>query len=103
MIVTDDRPQESPADALQGGLFHLHKAASLGSLVALCMLARIHSGLEPTTTQFSHMCKLAKESGNLEVFPEMAFTYTKLAAERGVAPACAALANAYATDEVTRA
>ncbi|GAX82885.1 hypothetical protein CEUSTIGMA_g10311.t1 [Chlamydomonas eustigma] len=96
-LLPELRPQESPEDAMKGGLFHLQHAASMGCRVALCMLARVHSGLEPTITQFAHLIKVAKQSGDLELYPEMAFLYARLAAERGVAAACAAVAHAYAT------
>jgi len=97
VLLPELRPLESPEDALKGALFHLHYAASLGCLHALCMLARVHCGLEPTVTQYAHMIKVAKQSGDLVTYPQLSFAYTKLAADRGVMGACLALAHAYTT------
>ena len=44
--------------------------------------------------------QLAKQAGCLDLYPDLAFKYAKLAAERGVTAACAAVAHAYATGQV---
>jgi hypothetical protein len=56
-----------------------------------------HMGLQPSSTQLSHLLAAARASGELKQLPCMALRYTQLAAERGIASAAAALAYAYTT------
>jgi hypothetical protein len=54
-------------------------------------------GLQPSSTQLSHLLAAARASGELKQLPCMALRYTQLAAERGITSAAAALAYAYTT------
>jgi hypothetical protein len=56
-----------------------------------------HMGLQPSSTQLSHLLAAARGSGELKQLPCMALRYAQLAAERGIASAAAALAYAYKT------
>jgi len=48
---------EDPDDARSGGLFHLQRSAAMGCALAQCTLARAHTGLEPSGTQFAYLVK----------------------------------------------
>jgi len=56
-----------------------------------------HLGLEPSSTQLSHLLKEARAAGEFKQHPQLALRYTQLAAERGIRGAAAALSHAYAT------
>eukprot|EP00798_Chlamydomonas_sp_ICE-L_P013525 gene13525-19392_t len=64
---------------------------------AICTLARIHTGLDPVLTQTAHLVKTAKISGDVVIFPELAFAYAKAAAKGGIVAAMASVAHTYAT------
>uniref|UniRef100_A0A383WC16 Alpha-type protein kinase domain-containing protein n=1 Tax=Tetradesmus obliquus TaxID=3088 RepID=A0A383WC16_TETOB len=93
------RPAEDPDDARSGGLFHLVTAAAKGLALAQLVLACGHMGLQPSSTQLSHLLAAARDSGELKQLPCMALRYTQLAAERGIASAAAALGYAYTTGD----
>jgi len=95
VLLPETRPAEDPEESLKGALFHLYFAASLGSVVALAIVARMHSGVEPEGTAWAHLTKTALKKGELVVHPEVALRAATLAAERGVAGAAAAVAHAY--------
>jgi len=96
VLLPDIRPEEDPDDALRGGLFHLQFAASQGCVLAMCMLARCHAGLEPVVTSYAYMMKRATDAGEFVAYPEIAFRYAQLAADRGIkaAQVCGAALDA---------
>eukprot|EP00878_Enallax_costatus_P024193 GHUV01025797.1.p1 GENE.GHUV01025797.1~~GHUV01025797.1.p1 ORF type:complete len:393 (+),score=123.15 GHUV01025797.1:935-2113(+) len=93
------RPDEDPDAARAGGLFHLTTAAAKGVALAQIVLACGHMGLQPSSTQLAHLLKACTATGEFQQHPQLALRYNKLAAERGIKSAAAALAYAYMTGE----
>ena len=61
------------------------------------LCSRAHSGLDPSATQFAHLLNCCKSLDEFTTSPKLAWSYTTLAAERGVQAAAAALAHGYST------